>query len=162
MNGPRRYEAEVIWDRQGASDDDFRRGRYARGHVFRFDGGLEVPASASPQHVPPEFADARAVDPEEAFIAALSSCHMLFFLAYAARDGYVVARYADAAFGLLGREPGARRESMTQVTLRPAATFAGDRRPTRADIERLHHASHDACYIANSVRTEVRIEPVLD
>ena len=105
-----------------------------------------------------EGVDPHAIDPEEAFIAALSSCHMLFFLAYAARDGYVVDAYRDAAWGLLGRDVGTCREWMTQVTLRPAITFAGDRQPAAADIERLHHAAHESCYIANSVKTEVRIE----
>jgi organic hydroperoxide reductase OsmC/OhrA len=110
--------------------------------------------------VPLPMSDAAAVDPEEAFVASLSSCHLLWFLDFASRAGWVVEHYHDAASGVLA--PGADgRLAMTVVTLRPAVRFAGDHQPDAAEFNRLHHATHDACFIANSVKTEVRCEPVL-
>ena len=158
-DGASRYTADCVWTRaEGTTPADFRAGRYSRRHALRFDGGAEVPASASTHNVPPPWADESAVDPEEAFIASLASCHMLFFLSFAARDGFTVDRYADAADGLCARGADGR-EQMTVVTLRPQVAFSGDRLPTREQIERLHDRSHDACFIANSVKTEVRVEP---
>ena len=145
------YEASVAWAR---GDGDFTRGRYSRAHAWRFDGGLEVPASASPGHVPPPFSRADAIDPEEAFVAALSSCHMLFFLYFAAKDGLVVETYDDRATGLMARDAGGRL-AMTRVTLDPRVAFTGARHPDAAEIADLHHRAHEACYLANSVRTEV-------
>jgi organic hydroperoxide reductase OsmC/OhrA len=101
--------------------------------------------------------DLAAVDPEEAFVAALSSCHMLFFLAFAAKAGFIVDRYRDAAVGVLDRDERGRT-SMTLVTLRPAVSFGGET-PDAAALADLHHRAHEACYIANSIRAEVRIEP---
>lgn len=153
------YVAETIWTRGDASGEDFVANRYSRRHVLRFDGGVEVPGSSSPSVVPAPFSDARAVDPEEAFISALSSCHMLWFLSLAAGRGFCVDRYADAASGVMNRNE-AGRVAMTQVTLRPEVEFSGEGQPSRAEIEELHHQAHEACYIANSVKTEVRCEPV--
>jgi organic hydroperoxide reductase OsmC/OhrA len=149
------HGAEVRWQRDGARFTD---GRYGRGHVWRFDGGTEVPASSSPEAAPLG-AVAAAVDPEEAFIASLSSCHMLWFLALAAKRGFVVDRYRDAATGTL--EKGADgRVWVTRVTLRPEVEFSGATRPTAAEHDALHHVAHERCFIAASVRTDVRCEPV--
>lgn len=156
---PGAYTATCVWTRPEATPPaDFRAGRYSRRHTLRFDGGAEVVASSSPHNVPLPWSDETAVDPEEAFIAALSSCHMLFFLSFAARDGFILDAYHDAAQGVCERGVDGRQQ-MTVVTLRPRATFSGERQPTRAELERLHHRSHDACYIANSVKTDVRVEP---
>ena len=151
------YTAEVLWQRDG---QDFTGNRYSRRHVLRFDGGAEVPGSSSPHVVPLPMSDASAVDPEEMFIASLSSCHMLWFLSLAAKQRLVVDRYVDAATGLMEKNREGRM-AMTVVTLRPQVTFSGEREPTRDELERLHHAAHDACFIASSVRTEVRCEPVV-
>jgi organic hydroperoxide reductase OsmC/OhrA len=148
------YTARVEWVREGAVFTDKR---YSRGHRWLFDGGVEVPASSSPLHVRVPFSREDAVDPEEAFVAALSSCHMLFFLDLAARSGFVVDSYRDEAVGTMGRnEQGA--EYVAEVRLRPEVAFAGERRPSTAEIADLHHRSHAACYLANSVRTAIVIE----
>jgi len=150
------YTAEGLWQRDG---QDFAGNRYSRRHVLRFDGGAEVPGSSSPHVVPLPMSDASAVDPEEMFIASLSSCHMLWFLSLAAKQRFVVDRYLDAATGVMARNADGQM-AMTVVTLRPQVTFGGEREPTREELDALHHAAHDACFIANSVRTEVRCEPV--
>ncbi len=152
------YTAEVLWSRSG---EDFLAGRYDRRHLIRFDGGIEVTGSASPQHVPPPWSAEDAVDPEEAFVASLSACHMLWFLSLARRNGYVVDRYHDRAEGVMGCDADGRL-MMTVVTLRPAVEFSGTSRPGAAELERLHHLAHEECYIANSVKTEVRCEPRSD
>jgi organic hydroperoxide reductase OsmC/OhrA len=149
------YLATIEWQR---GDATFTDNRYSRAHRWRFDGGVEVPASSSPHVVRVPMSDPHAVDPEEAFIASLSSCHMLFFLSFAARDGYCVDRYVDTALGLMAKNAQGQ-VAMTVVTLRPSVDFSGERRPTRDAIEALHHEAHAACFIANSVRTEVRCEP---
>jgi organic hydroperoxide reductase OsmC/OhrA len=150
------YTAQLLWQRDGA---DFTGNRYSRRHLLRFDGGAEVLASSSPQVVPVPMSDPSGVDPEEAFVASLASCHMLWFLALAARRGFCVDRYSDDAAGTLARNA-AGRMAMTQVTLRPAAVFSGTRLPTREEIADLHHRAHEECFIANSVTTDVRCEPV--
>ena len=155
------YTAETIWRRGDASEDDFVARRYSRRHRLRFDGGIEVPGSASPHLVPLPYSDAAAVDPEEAFVSALSSCHMLWFLDLASRAGFCVDRYADSATGVMKKND-AGQLAMTSVVLHPAVAFSGAKRPSREDVERLHHAAHDACFIANSVKTAVRCEPVFD
>src|SRR5665213_1710018 len=154
------YSAETIWTRGDASREDFVANRYSRRHVLRFDGGIDVPGSSSPTVVRPPFSDAHAVDPEEAFVSSLSSCHMLWFLSLAAQRGFCVDRYADAATGVMKKND-AGRMAMTLVTLHPRVEFSGERVPSRADIEHLHHEAHEACFIANSVKTEVRCEPVI-
>jgi organic hydroperoxide reductase OsmC/OhrA len=138
-------------------DGDFARRCYSRLHKIHFDGDLTVEGSASPQIVPAPFSRADAVDPEAAFVASLSACHMLWFLDHAARAGVVVTAYRDEANGLLAANA-AGRMAMTRVVLRPATSFAGADRPTRAELERLHHLAHESCFIANSVTTEVVIE----
>jgi organic hydroperoxide reductase OsmC/OhrA len=150
------YQATVLWQR----DDDapFTDNRYRRAHVWRFDGGTEVAASSSPQVVPLPMSDAAAVDPEEAFVASLASCHMLWFLSLAAAGGWCVDSYEDAAVGVMARN-GEGRIAMTEVTLHPRVVFGGASRPSREALDELHHRAHEACFIAASVRTEVRCEP---
>lgn len=149
------YTAEILWER---GEQDFLGKRYSRRHAMRFDGGAEVAGSSSPHSVPLPMSDAAAVDPEEAFVASLSSCHMLWFLSLAAQRQFCVDRYADAAVGLLAKNVDGKM-AMTRVTLRPAVQFSGERRPTREQIAQLHDEAHAQCFIANSVRTEVRCEP---
>jgi len=150
------YNAHVAWARDG---QDFLGNQYSRRHLWRFDGGIEVPGSSSPHVVPLPMSDATAVDPEEAFIAALSSCHMLWFLSLAAKQRFCVEHYADDAEGVMARNE-AGRMAMTVVTLRPRVEFSGERQPTAQQLEHLHHLAHEECFIANSVKTEVRCEPV--
>lgn len=151
------YSAEITWQR---GDQDFVGNRYSRRHAIRFDGGAEWAGSSSPHVVPVPLSDPSAVDPEEAFIASLSSCHMLWFLSIAATRGFCVERYVDRAVGRMGANA-AGKIAMTVVTLRPEVQFSGGRLPSSAQIEEMHHAAHDECFIANSVKTEVRCEPVL-
>ena len=139
-------------------DGDFAKGRYARGHVWRFDGGVEAAASASPAVVPKPFADESAIDPEEALVASLSSCHMLTFLDVARRAGFVVDSYEDSAEGEMERLASGRWW-IAKVTLRPRIVFSGGREPTQAELDDLHHKAHEACFIANSVKTRIEIEP---
>ena len=153
-----RYVAETLWTRE-AIERDFLAGRYSRRHLLRFDGGVEIAGSSSTHNVPLPWSDVSAVDPEEAFIAALSSCHLLTFVWLASRAGLCVDSYRDAADGLCERD-GAGKLSMTVVTLRPEVAFSGARRPRRAELDGLHHRAHEECFIANSVRTDVRCEPV--
>lgn len=147
--------ATVEWTR---GDQPFLDNRYARAHEWRFDGGAVVRGSPAPSSVPEPLSDPTAVDPEEALVAAVSSCHMLFFLAYAARAGFVVDSYRDEATGVLGKDERGK-VSITRVTLRPAVAFAGDKRPDAAALDALHHRAHEACYVANSIRGSVSIEP---
>ena len=148
------YTAEISWQRNG---EDFLGQRYSRRHEMRFDGGAMVAGSSSPHVVPLPMSDPSAVDPEEAFVASLSSCHMLWFLSIAGKHKFCVDRYLDAASGVMERNADGKM-AMTTVTLRPDVTFSGEKLPTRADIDALHHEAHEACYIASSVKTEVRCE----
>ena len=134
--------------------------RYSRGHRWHFDGGVEVPASSSPHVVPLPYSVQAAVDPEEAFVASLSSCHMLWFLSLAAKAGYVVDSYRDEATGVMNRNAEGRM-AMTRVTLRPGVRFGGAA-PNSEQLEALHHEAHAQCFIANSVKTEVLCEPVTE
>ncbi|HSV21318.1 MAG TPA: OsmC family protein [Casimicrobiaceae bacterium] len=149
------HTTTIEWQRGEAHFID---NRYSRAHTWSFDGGARVPASASPHVVRPPFSDPAAVDPEEAFVASLSSCHMLWFLSIAAGKGYRVDRYTDAATGTLARNANGRM-AMTRVVLRPRIEFSGDKRPGAEDIAAMHHQAHEACFIANSVSTEVVCEP---
>jgi organic hydroperoxide reductase OsmC/OhrA len=151
------YTADILWER--SPNEDFLANRYSRRHEMRFDGGAVVAGSSSPHSVPLPMSDACAVDPEEAFVASLSSCHMLWFLAIAAKRRFCVDRYFDAAVGVMQKNAQGK-VAVTRVTLRPEVVFSGERLPTRAEIEHLHHTAHDECYIANSVKTEVVCEPV--
>jgi organic hydroperoxide reductase OsmC/OhrA len=150
------YTAQTLWERK---DANFLDNRYSRRHLLRFDGGLEVPGSSSPSVVPLPMSDASALDPEEAFVSALSSCHMLWFLTMAVKRKFRVDRYFDAATGVMEKNAEGK-VAMTVVTLHPEVTFSGEHQPSREDLARMHHDAHEACFIANSVKTEVRCEPV--
>jgi organic hydroperoxide reductase OsmC/OhrA len=148
------HTATIRWRRTG--EGDFTKGQYSRAHEWLFDGGARVQASPSPVIVPAPWSDASGVDPEEAFVASLASCHMLFFIDFARRDGLVIDEYVDAAEGVLEKRPDGRL-AITQVTLRPDICWSGEP-PAEAAVADLHHRAHDACFIANSVTTEVIIE----
>lgn len=150
-----KHTVTVDWALNGG---DFLGKKYSRVHRMTFAGGVSVPGSASPSVVPPPWSSHEAVDPEAAFVASLSACHMLWFLDHACQRGFAVESYVDAAEGILGRHPGEKKLVMTKVTLRPAVAFTG-RQPTAEELDVLHHAAHDDCFIANSVKTEVVIEP---
>lgn len=149
------YTAEIRWSR---GEQKFTDNRYSRAHSWHFDGGTVVPASSSPTVVPLPMSNAAAVDPEEAFIASLSSCHMLWFLSIAAKRGYIVDAYSDAVDGVMAKNENGKL-AMTKVTLRPLVAFSGDKIPDLSVLNALHHAAHEQCFIANSVRTQVVIEP---
>ncbi len=146
------HGAIVSWSLRDG--DDFAAGAYSRAHNLTFDGGAVVPASSSPSVVP-QWSDPAAVDPEELLIASLSSCHMLWFLDLARRDGWVVTRYVDAATGIMGKLDG--KTGLAKVILKPELKFAGEA-PSAERIETLHHRAHELCFIANSVKTEVVIQ----
>ena len=150
------YFAEILWLR---GEQDFLSNRYSRKHVLRFDGGLEVPGTSSPHVVPVPMSDASALDPEEAFVASLSSCHMLWFLSIAAKRKFCVDRYFDAATGVLEKNSDGKMV-MSVITLKPDVIFSGEHLPTREQVDNMHHDAHNECYIANSVKSEVRCEPV--
>lgn len=152
------YTAEIIWSR---GDQKFIDNKYSRRHTLRFDGGIEVQGSSSPHVVPSPYSATDAVDPEECFVAALSSCHMLWFLSLAAHQGFVVDRYHDRAEGKMDKNAQGKL-FVSQVTLRPDVRFSGKTTPSASEIETLHHRAHEECFIANSVRTEVRCIPGLD
>lgn len=149
------YRATVSWSRGDAAFID---NRYSRGHTWSFDGGITVPASSSPNVVRLPLSRADAVDPEEAFVAALSSCHMLFFLHLAAQRGFIVDTYDDEAVGVMAKNERGKMY-VKKVTLRPRITFSDAKRPSDSEIGELHHRSHEECFIANSVLTEVAVEP---
>ena len=149
-----RHTAQVSWTR---GDARFTDGRYSRAHAWRFDGGAEVAASASPHAVPSPWSKPEAVDPEEAFVASISSCHMLWFLSIAAKRGHAVEEYVDEAEGFLERDAEGHM-SMTRVVLRPRIAFAAARPASGDDIRAMHDAAHHACYIANSVKTLITVE----
>ena len=148
------YTATIRWSRDPSTD--FAKGQYSRAHEWMFDGGLTVPASPSPHIVPAPWNDPAGVDPEEAFVASLSSCHMLFFVDFARRAGFVIDSYVDEADGLLDKRDDGKM-AMTRVTLHPRVTWAGDP-PDGAALADLHHRAHEACFIANSVTTQVTVE----
>ena len=147
------YTAQVVWERKDAVFTDRR---YSRAHVWHFDGGAEVPASSSPLVVREPLSDPKGVDPEEAFIASLSSCHMLFFLDFAARAGFQVDRYDDQAVGVMGKDQEGM-DYVATVELRPRITFAGEKQPSTEELAELHHRSHEVCFIARSVKTKVTV-----
>ncbi|MFM1896164.1 MAG: hypothetical protein RLZZ385_1238 [Pseudomonadota bacterium] len=152
------YTATIRWTNSGP---DFIGNQYSREHAWEFDGGVTVPASASPHIVPEPWSVPAHVDPEEAFVASLSSCHMLFFLALAAKRGYRLDSYVDPAAGVMEKNTEGKM-AITRVTLSPRAVFSGDRVPDQQAIEALHHHAHELCFIANSVRCEIRVEPAFD
>ena len=148
------YTCTVSWAREGG---DFTGRKYSRAHRWAFDGGALVPGSSSPLSVPLPYSDATAVDPEEALVAAVSSCHMLWFLDFAARRGLVVESYVDAAVGRIGANP-AGKMAIVEVRLQPQLVFSGPRLPRDGEVEALHHEAHEHCNIANSIHAEVRVE----
>lgn len=150
------YKTIVVWSRDSATFTD---NHYSRGHRWLFDGGIEVPASSSPHVVSLPLSVAAAVDPEEAFVASLSSCHMLWFLSMAHKRGFLVDSYRDEAVGVLAKNSSGEL-AMTHVTLHPEAHFSGERRPSTEEVLTMHHESHQQCFIARSVKTDVRCEPV--
>jgi len=147
------HTATIAWERAGSPFTDRR---YSRAHTWYFDGGITVPASSSPHVVPVPLSNPAAVDPEEAYVAALASCHMLWFLDLAAAQGYVVDRYTDRAIGIMGKND-AGKAWVARVELRPEVAFAGPRVPDDAQVARLHDAAHAECFLANSVRTQIVI-----
>ena len=149
------YSAVIRWAR--GDDEAFSDNQYSRGHTWEFDGGVTVPASSSPHVVPLPFSVEANVDPEEAFVAALSSCHMLTFLGIVAKQKYVIDSYVDDAVGVL-EEDESGRSSVTKVTLRPDIVFSGSKIPTAKQLDKLHHLAHKNCFIANSVKTEIVVE----
>jgi len=150
------YVATIRWRR---GDQMFTDNKYSRGHEWAFDGGITVAASASPDIVRLPMSVAENVDPEEAFVASLSSCHMLFFLDIAARSGFVIDEYTDAAIGRLGKNDEGKT-AITSVVLRPNAIYSGERIPDQSKIEKMHHRAHELCFIANSIKSEVTTEIV--
>ncbi|MEM6615306.1 MAG: OsmC family protein [Pseudomonadota bacterium] len=154
------YRATIVWKCVG----DFSANTYSRAHSWKFDGGIDVPASSSPGIVPLPQSNAEAVDPEEAFVASVSSCHMLWFLDLARRDGYEVSAYVDEAMGsmeAIGKTArGMTKFAITKIVLSPRITFVGV--PPSDDVhQRLHSDAHDACFIANSVKTEIVTSPTI-
>lgn len=149
------YRATVAWKR--SESEPFTDNKYSRGHVWSFDGGVTVPASSSPLSVRLPYSKADAVDPEEALVAAISSCHMLTFLFVAARAGFVVDSYVDDAVGVMTKNERGKL-FVSKTTLRPQIAFSGAKQPSQAELDQMHHHAHEDCYIANSVLTEVVIE----
>jgi organic hydroperoxide reductase OsmC/OhrA len=144
------HRATIRWNR---GSGDFSYETYPRDHIWEFENGLKVEASAAPGfNGSPE-----NVDPEEAYVAALSSCHMLTFLAIAARKRFVVDSYSDSALGYLEKNENGKL-AITRIVLRPEVSFAAESGPSGEGLERLHHLAHTECFIANSVHTSISIE----
>jgi len=147
------YVATITWTGTVAPED-FAKGRYSREHSWAFDGGVIVPASPAPSSVPRPWSNPANVDPEEAFVASISSCHMLTFLWVASKKGFCATGYTDRAVGVMTKnERGV--PWVSHVTLHPQIVWAGDKQPTAAELDELHHAAHDGCFIAQSVKTEI-------
>src|SRR5438067_4161044 len=148
------HKAMIKWM---LSQGEFLKGTYSREHTWRFDGGMTVAASSSPAAVRPPFSNPANVDPEEAFVAALSSCHMLTYLYVAARKGFEVAGYEDEAVGVMTKNDRGI-PWVSSVVLHPRIVYTGAKSPTREDEEQMHHAAHEQCFIANSVKTDIKVE----
>ena len=149
------YKAKIAWHRQ--IDEEFVQSKYSRGHEWSFDGGTTIPASSSLHIVPLPYSVEANVDPEEAFVASLSSCHMLLFLSIAAKRRFVVDTYIDNAVGIMEQDENGRF-SISKVVLRPEIVFSGDKQPSKEQVKKMHHQSHTQCFIANSVKTNVITE----
>ncbi len=149
------HEATIIWNKQ--ESELFIDNKYNRKHIWSFDGGITLVASPSPNIVPVPYSTPSAIDPEEAFVASLSSCHMLFFLSFAAKQNLIVENYTDNAVGILVHENG-DQAWMKQVTLKPKVTFSKSERPSIEMIQDLHNKAHASCFIANSVKSEIILE----
>ena len=148
------YTANIVWQR---GDQAFTDNRYSRGHEWKFDGGAVVPGSSSPLSVPLPMSVAANVDPEEALVAAASSCHMLVFLWLACKQGYTVDSYNDQATGVMDKNSKGKL-AITLITLRPHIVFSGARQPDAGQLDELHHQAHDECYIANSLACDIVVE----
>ena len=149
------YFATIEWNKKASAS--FVDNQYSRAHQWKFDGGAIIDASSSPHVVPLPYSIETHVDPEEAFIASISSCHMLFFLSIAAKRRYVIEKYTDEASGIMELDDN-NKISMTSVTLQPKIMFSGDRQPTAKQIDKIHHQAHGQCFIANSVNTKIHIK----
>ncbi len=149
------YIATINWSRQ--DKETFTDNRYSRAHTWQFDGGEQIKASASPHIVPLPYSVEAHVDPEEAFVAAISSCHMLFFLSIAAKRRFTVDSYIDEAIGVMQADDN-NKICMTDVTLRPKIIFSGEKQPNDEHINKMHHQAHQQCFIANSVTTTIHIQ----
>jgi organic hydroperoxide reductase OsmC/OhrA len=147
------YTATIIWKR---GQQAFTDGKYSREHLISFDGGASIAGSSSPHVVRVPLSREDAADPEEMLVASLSACHMLFFLDFARRAGFTIDSYEDAAEGVMGKDERGR-VAMTNVRLKPNIVWSGEKRPSAAEIDDLHHKSHEACFIANSFRGEVEV-----
>lgn len=147
------HKAIIKWQR---TSPDFVRGKYSREHTWTFDGGVTIPASPSPHVVPTPWSNPAGVDPEEAFVASISSCHMLTFLYLAAKQGFQIDSYEDEAVGLMSKNENGV-PWVSSVTLNPKIIYSGDKIPTPGDKEHLHHLAHEQCFIANSVKTEIAV-----
>lgn len=154
MGNSEHYVATIEWTREGP---DFLKGRYSRKHMWHFDGGVSIAASPSPHVVPAPWSDPAAVDPEEAFIAAIASCHMLTFLWVASKEGFQADSYRDVAKGVMTPNDKGKLW-VSRVVLAPKISWSGPKLPSPADCDRLHHLAHEECFIANSVKTEVVVE----
>lgn len=152
------YTATVVWQRR--ENEVYVDNKYSRAHQWLFDGGVVVSASSSPYVVPLPYSCENSVDPEEAFVASLSSCHMLFFLSIAAKKQYVVERYVDRPVGIMEKNSQGKM-AMTVVTLRPDIQFSSDVAVTQQALDAIHHEAHEQCFIANSVKTHIKIESSL-
>jgi organic hydroperoxide reductase OsmC/OhrA len=150
------FRASIVWERDNQVFSD---NKFSRRHRWLFDGGAEVLASSSPHTLPEPMSDPAGIDPEEAFVAALASCHMLWFLAIAAARGYRVDAYSDNPVGVMGAMDDGRKR-ITHVVLKPHATFGSERQPTHEEINRMHQKAHSNCFIANSVNSEVTCTPI--
>ena len=150
-----RYTALIQWS---CNTDSFVENKYSRAHSWTFDGGMTVAASSSPTIVPEPWSDAANVDPEEAFVASLSSCHMLWFLSIAGSEGLIVNSYKDNAEGVMTKN-GSGQLAITQITLNPKTAFDSARSPSKIELAELHKATHDKCFIANSVNSNITINP---
>ena len=144
------HRATIEWARQG----EFKYETYSRQHTWRFEGGITVPGNAAPANIPRTVPPAAGVDPEQAFVASLSSCHMLWFLHLACNRKYLIERYVDEALGVLDKD------WMAKVTLRPRVTFSG-KAPSEEEHRALHEKAHEKCFIARSVKTDVVVEPTI-
>lgn len=150
------HHATITWQ-CSAAPADFAKGKYSREHTWTFDGGTAVPGSSSPSVVPLPWSSAAAVDPEEAFVASISSCHMLTFLYIAMKRGFVLTSYRDAAIGVMTK--GANGVPwISKVTLKPVIEYGGDKRPTAQELGEMHHAAHEQCFISSSVKTEIVVD----
>lgn len=151
------HKAKISWQR---GSETFTDNKYSRAHQWQFDEGVVVQASASPHIVPTPFSNPAAVDPEEAFTASLSSCHMLWFLSIAAKNNFCVDSYVDEAFGMMEKDVNGRAY-ISKVVLHPQTTFSGNHVPSAEEIKFMHHEAHKECFIANSVKTEVQCIPMV-